>query len=122
MKHALEVYYGDDLIFNHDGKWLYPLFELEEFLKAHDYNPAELGVHDKIIGRAAALVEIHLGIRHIKAGMMSKLAEEILQKYDVEYSYEKLVDRIACATEDLLIEVDDPQKAYEFIKKRAKRN
>ena len=48
MEHTLEVFAGETLIFCSDGKWLYPLFELEDFLATERYEPATLMVKDKI--------------------------------------------------------------------------
>lgn len=120
MKHSLEVYAKDKLVFYHDGKWLYPLFELEQFLKSRDFSPSDLYAHDKIIGRAAALFLIKLGFRSLYAGVLSERGKEILDRYDVSYEYNALVDRIDCKTEDLLFNEFDPDKAYQILRKRAK--
>ena len=119
MVHALEAFSGETLIFHSDGKWLYPLFELENFLATTDYEPAHLVVKDKIVGRAAALLLIRLGVGYVIAGIMSRPGKEALEKYEVKYEYERLVDRIACRTEELLIDEYDPQKAYAMLKERA---
>jgi len=116
MNHTLEVFFEDDLIFHSDGKWLHPLFELEKFLKQKKYNPGFLIVKDKIVGRAAALVQLHLGIKSVKAGIMSELAKELFDYLQISYEYEKLVDRIQCRTEELLQHEYDPGKAYEMIR------
>ena len=119
MVHTLEAFSGEALIFHSDGKWLYPLFELENFLATTDYKPAHLVVKDKIVGRAAALLLIRLGVGYVIAGIMSRPGKEALEKYEVKYEYERLVDRIACRTEELLIDEYDPQKAYAMLKERA---
>jgi hypothetical protein len=116
MKHTLEVFFEDELVFHSEGKWLHPLFELEKFLKQKNYNPGFLIVKDKIIGRAAALLQLHLGIKSVKTGMMSKLAKELFDHFQINYEYEKLVDRIQCRTEELLQHEYDPNKAYEMIR------
>jgi hypothetical protein len=116
MKHTLEVYSDDELIFHSDGKWLHPLFELENFLIHQNFDPASLIVKDKIVGRAAALLQLHLGIKSVRAGLMSKLAKEVFDHFQINYEYEKLVERIQCRTEELLKSEYDPQKAYEMIK------
>ncbi len=115
MKHSLEVFFEDDLIFHSDGKWLHPLFELEQFLKQNNYDPGFLIVKDKIVGRAAALLQLYLGMKSVSAGMMSKLAKELFDHFQISYEYEKLVDRIQCRTEELLQHEYDPNKAYEMI-------
>jgi hypothetical protein len=117
MKHTLEVYSGDELIFFSDGKWLHPLFELEIFLMQQNYDPASLILADKIVGRAAALLQLNLGIKSIRAGLMSKLAKEVFDHFQIKYEYEKLVERIQCRTEELLKNEFDPNSAYLLIKK-----
>jgi len=120
MKHSLEVYSGDSLIFYSDSHWIYPLFEFEQFLQANDYDPAQLQVKDKIIGRAAALILIYLGIRHIKADLMSQLGKAVLDQFGIQNEHNHLVERIECATEELLKDQFDPVQAYDILRKRAK--
>jgi hypothetical protein len=117
MKHTLEVYSGDELIFFSDGKWLHPLFELEIFLMQQNYDPASLILEDKIVGRAAALLQLHLGIKSVRAILMSKLAKDVFDHFQIKYEYEKLVERIQCRTEELLKNEFDPNKAYLLVKK-----
>lgn len=119
--HALEVHAGETLIFYSDGKWLHPLLELECFLTENDYDPATLTVRDKIIGRAAALLLVRLGIRTVHAGMLSELGQEVLRHFDVAFDYEALVPRVACQTEILLGSELDPDKAHALILERAAR-
>ena len=116
MEHTLEVYLDGEVIFYSDGKWLHPLFELENFLMQQNYDPASLIIKDKIVGRAAALIEVYLGFKSVRAGMMSELAKEVLDHFQIDYAYEKLVDRIQCRTENLLENEYDPKKGYEWIK------
>ena len=121
MEHTLRVFSGETPVFCSDGKWLYPLFELENFLSTSDHDPAALTVRDKIVGRAAALLLIRLGIRDVRAGIMSKLGKEALEKYGVEYEHDILVDRIDCRTEEILVDEFDIEKAYAILKQRARR-
>ena len=119
MEHTLEVFSGETLVFYSDGKWLYPIFELERFLKTGGLDPTLLTVTDKIVGKAAALLLIRLGVGYVKAGLMSELGKEALERHGVKYEYGRLVDRIACRTEELLLRENDPEKAYTMLKKRA---
>jgi zinc transport system ATP-binding protein len=119
VNHSLEVYSGDDLVFFSDGTWIYPLFELEGFLADQPSRPETLLAVDKIVGKAAAMMLAHLGIGRIRAGMMSSLAEEFLQRRQIPFEYDELVDRILCRTEELLADVDDVEKAYSILKRRA---
>jgi hypothetical protein len=50
VTHSLEVFSGDELVFFSDGKWIYPLFELERFLVDHRGAPEALLAVDKIVG------------------------------------------------------------------------
>ena len=120
MEPSLEVFKKEKLIFQSFSKWLYPLFELEKFLDTSNYTRTNLIVCDKIVGRAAALILIYLGIRRIKAKILSEYARGALDKYKIEYEYESLVDRIGCRTEDLLRHELDPENAYKLILKKAK--
>ena len=119
MAHTLEVFSEGIIIFHSDDKWLYPLFELEQFLSTADYEPSSLIVKDKIIGRAAALLIIRLKIGCVKADIMSKLGKKALDKYCVINQCNNLVDRITCSTEEMLQNEYDPEGAYKMLRKRA---
>jgi len=116
MQHTLEVFSDDKLIFWSDGKWLHPLFELEEFLRQQNCDPSSLIIKDKIVGKAAALIHIYLGFKTVKAGLISELGKEIFDHFQIYYKYEKLVDRIQCRTEKMLKDEFDPEKAYQILK------
>jgi hypothetical protein len=108
-------------IFTSHGKWLYPLFELEAYLNDHAISPNDLVLQDKIIGKAAALLIHRLGFYTVKAGILSRPGEAVLQSHGIFYRYEQLVDRIHCQTEELLAGVTEHEAAYEMLKARAGR-
>ena len=118
---TLTVLHEETPIFTSFGKWLYPLFELEDFLADHPIEPENLLLQDKIIGRAAALLIHRPGFRTVHAGILSRLGETVLQRHGIVYTYEQLVDRIYCQTEELLAIVEDPEAAYQLVKARAGR-
>ena len=118
---TLTVLYEGSPIFTSHGKWLHPLFELEAYLAEHPIQPEDLILQDKIIGKAAALLIYRLGFRTVKAGILSRLGEAVLQRYGIAYTYEQLVDRIHCQTEELLATLEDPEEAYRLVKVRAGR-
>ena len=118
---TLTVFRNGTPIFTSNGKWLYPLFELEAYLADHPIEPAQLTLQDKIIGKAAALLIYRLRFRTVKAGVLSRLGEAVLQRHGIVYTYEQLVDRIHCQTEELLATVEDPEEAYRLVKIRAGR-
>jgi hypothetical protein len=118
---TLTVLHEGTPIFTSHGKWLHPLFALEDYLADHAFQPAHLILQDKIIGKAAALLIHRLGFCTVQAGVLSRLGEAVLQRYEIAYSYEQLVDRIHCQTEELLATVEDPEEAYQLVKVRAGR-
>ncbi len=120
MKHSLEVYLNEELIFFSDRHWLHPLFDLEAFLNKGDFPVEKLWVKDKIVGRAAALILVHLGIKKVHGQTMSRLACEVLDYYNVAFSYDQLIERIACQTEELLRTEWQAIKAYQLVKERIK--
>ena len=117
--HSLELKFQDTTIFTSNGKWLYPLFDLEEFLADNIYDPAKLTLYDKIIGKASALLIIRMGIKKVNGGIVSEPAESAFKAWDIEYSIENHVKLIACKTEELLKSISDPEEVYRIIKKRA---
>jgi hypothetical protein len=62
-----------------------------------------------------------MGFQTIKAGVLSRLGEAVLQRHGIAYTSEQLVDRIHCQTEELLATVEDPEEAYQLVKARAGR-
>jgi len=118
---TLTVLYEGSPIFTSHGKWLYPLFELEEYLAEHPIQSENLILQDKIIGKAAALLIHRLGFQTVKAGVLSRLGEVVFQRHGITYTSEQLVDRIHCQTEELLATVEDPDEAYRLVKVRAGR-
>jgi hypothetical protein len=108
-------------IFTSHGTWLHPLCELADYLAEHAFRPANLILQDKIIGKAAALLIHRLGVRTVKAGVLSRRGEAVLQRYKIAYSDEQLVARLHCQTEERLAQVEDPEAAYRRVKVRAGR-
>ena len=119
---TLELFHGRRRLFESRGRWLHPLFELEAFLAASPWPGPEqrrgLRVRDKIVGKAAALLLVRLGIGTVHAGLLSDLGDAVLKRSGVKVSCDELIPRIACRTEILLQEVDDPEEAYGIIRRR----
>src|SRR5215475_357762 len=91
---TLTVFHNGMPIFSSRGTWLHPLFELEAYLADHAFQPAHLILQDKIIGKAAALLIHRLGFQTVKAGVLSRLGEAVLQRHGIAYTSEQLVERI----------------------------
>lgn len=112
---------ADEVIFSSDGKWLHPLFELEDFLKEHEYNPAELFLEDKIIGRGAAVLIARLGIRKCHGRLVSRKAFLVTQREGLEISWDTLVDALECQTEIALTDEMTLEESYTELARRAGR-
>jgi hypothetical protein len=117
---SLEVRSGGVVVFTSSGKWLHPLLELEEYLDSRDLDRSGLSLRDKVIGKAAALLIVRLGIRDVHAGLLSRGGAEALLRHGVRVSCDELVERIACQTEDLLAGVTDPEEAHVLVVSRAR--
>jgi len=118
---TLEAWDGDRLVFASDGKWLYPLLELAARLAEGGVDPARLTVRDRVVGRAAALVLVYLGVRRVHAGILSEPGRDALAAHGVELTWDELVGRIVCRTEELLLHETDPAAAYRLVTARAAR-
>jgi hypothetical protein len=67
---TLTVFRNGTPIFTSFGKWLYPLFELEDYLAEHAFQPENLILQDKIIKKSAPmLAEIYNGPRKLDYGI-----------------------------------------------------
>ncbi len=118
MEHALEAYLNDRCIFYSDKNWLHPLFDFQRFLKREQIPRETILLKDAIIGRAAALLLIYLGIQHVYTPTLSRHGKEVLDYFDIDYTYETLVKEIGCQTERLLQGVWQPEEAYRIITDR----
>jgi hypothetical protein len=121
MRPSLELYQGSRLLFTSVAKWLHPLFELEDFLSGSALARDALSLRDRIVGKAAALLIVRLGIRRVQAGVLSRLGLEVFEAQGVKVAWEQLVERIACETESALAQVQDPEEAYALLRMRAGR-
>jgi Domain of unknown function (DUF1893) len=116
---SLQVFRGDERIFTHTGKWLHPLFALESFLADAGIPPGELRLRDRIIGKAAALLILRMGIRRVYGELMSDLGADYLVSRGAEIGWGTRVPLIACRTEELLETMEDPEAAYAELRRRA---
>lgn len=121
MEHSLIVSLDKQTIFTSDQHWLYPLFELEDFLKQSGINADRLFLRDKIAGKAAASLMVYLGIRRCHIELISERAIPVFRKNGIEFTYDTLVEQIQCRTEDLITDQMSIADTYLFLRKRAGR-
>ena len=120
-KPSLQVIVDEEVVFQSFGNWLYPIFDLEDHLRQTSLKMADAIVHDKVIGKAAALLLTRLNPAFIHGEVMSDLAINLLAQLNRKFSYNQRVARIDCKTEEILSDVNDPEIAYEILCKRANR-
>ena len=82
---------------------------------------------DKIVGKAAALLYAHMGVKEVYAEVMSKSAEQVLKAQNIMYSYgiiaEKIINRKGdgvCPMEDAVENISSPHEAVTAIKNKLK--
>lgn len=80
---------------------------------------------DKIVGKAQAMLCIKAGIAEVYAKVLSLNGKEILEKYNIPYSYETLTDQIInhkgddiCPMEKVVKDIDDIEEAYKALKEK----
>ena len=117
---TLSVYNNDTLIFSDKGRWLTPLFALEEFLQTYEGDRTNLAAHDTAAGKAAAILMVRMGIKRVHINLMSDLALTYYEENGVEASYDKKIEKLACQTEALLETLTDSDEMYRLLRMRAK--
>ncbi|MGN1399013.1 MAG: DUF1893 domain-containing protein [Erysipelotrichaceae bacterium] len=77
---------------------------------------------DKVVGKAAAIMHIMLKTEYLHCQIISSKAIEILDKYQMKYSYDQKVDYILnrtqsdmCPLEKATYDCTDCQKGYSII-------
>ncbi len=80
-------------------------------------------VADKVVGKAAALLFVHGGIKALYTQTISQPALDVLEQHNIPIQYDTLVLRIKnrvgdglCPMESRVWEIDDPLAAYEALK------
>jgi hypothetical protein len=118
---TLRLYSGDAVIFSSEKHWLHPLFDLEAFFRDSGQDPARTRLVDRITGRAAAFLVVRLGIRDLRTRVLSRRAIPVLERFGVHHQCDELIDKVLCATEDLLAETQDPEAAWVLLQERRAR-
>lgn len=119
---TLTVFSDSRIIFQSGKRWLHPLFELEEFLIDHPVDMSHTEVHDKVVGKAAAMLIAHLGAGSVHGEVMSELGRKVFVNAGIPHTYGTLVERIDCQTEEVLLEINDLNFAHQILVERAKRS
>lgn len=82
-------------------------------------------VADKVVGKAVALLFVKSKIANLYTKTLSKSAKQVLDKYNIPYTYDTLCDYIKnrkgdgrCPMESAVENTFDPEKAYEILKEK----
>jgi zinc transport system ATP-binding protein len=115
---TLCLFAGRERLFASERHWLHPLFDLEAYFAQSGQDPRQTRVVDRITGRAAAFLLARLGIPELHTLVLSRRAIPVLAQHGIRCRFREQVDRIACATEDLLAQTRDPAAAWAVLQER----
>ena len=97
---------------------------LLDFIDAGD-NFSGFSAADKIVGKAAALLYVKMGVKAVYGEVMGRAAVSVFEKFAVYYEYGELTDAIInragtglCPMEEAVAEIDEPEAAVAAIKSR----
>jgi len=117
---ALVVAYDDGAVKTYDEKGIQPLFK---HLESGNFKDAY--VFDKVTGKASALILVYGEAARLHTGILSKEAVPVLEKYNVKYSADTVVEYIInragddkCPMEKTVSDIDDPEEAYRVLKEK----
>lgn len=119
-EHALVVAYHDGTVKIYDDNGIKPLFK---HLETGNFKGAY--VFDKVTGKASSLILAYGGAENLYTGVLSKEAIPVLERHNIEYSADIIVDFIEnrdktdkCPMEKTVAGIDDPQEAYAVLKEK----
>lgn len=78
---------------------------------------------DRVVGRAAAFLYVLLGVKALHAGVISRPAIEVLERYGVALTFDQAVDAIRnragtgyCPMEQAVLHVSDPDSVPSILR------
>ncbi len=108
-------------MFSSGSRGIIPLIEAIDCLDREGLG--ELVTADRIVGRAAVLLNIHLGVSEVHAMLISAGAKDMLQKHGIVFRFREETDAIKtedgvifCPFERLVQGISDPEEAYVKVK------
>lgn len=98
-----------------------PLLQIAE--SGEDWNGAYAA--DKIVGKAAAMLYVLLGVKAVFAEVLSESAKEVFEQNKIEYAFEALTEKIInrqgtglCPMEQAVADVENPADAIRAINEK----
>lgn len=96
-------------------------------VKEDIYYFEDLEVADKAIGKASAMLLVLSKVKKVDTILISKAGKEILDKYNIPYTFEKTCEYIInrtgddmCPMEKMVKDIDDLDLAFEVLKAKQK--
>ena len=112
--HTLSLCKQGDIVVS-DGSGISPMMDYI----AQGRDLSGYSVADIIVGRAAAMLFIKAGIKEVYAQVLSLGGKEVLDKFNIPYSYGSLTDYIinrsgsgVCPMETAVADIEDAEEAY----------
>ncbi len=119
----LMVFRGDELVFSSSGRGIAPLIEAIDTIGRE--NLIGVTTVDRVVGKAAALLNLYMGAVEVHAGVISSGAKVLLSGHGVQYQFLEETDVVKakdgvvfCPFEKLVWDVSDPEEAYTLIRAR----
>jgi len=113
----LLVYSGGELVFSSYKNGIVPLMDAIDAIGGEGL--VDLVTADRIVGKAAVLLNIYLGAREVHAMLISTGAKELLSDRGIPFVFREETDAIKmrdgvifCPFERMVQGVSDPEEAY----------
>jgi len=117
----LMVFREGDIIFISSGRGVSPLLEVIEEIGVDQLRGVVTA--DRVVGKAAALLNIYMGASEVHAMVISEAAKKALENNGVGYEFWEETEAIKekdgvifCPFERLVQDIDDPAEAYGAIR------
>ena len=117
----LMVFREDELLFSSQGRGIAPLIEAIDTLGTENLRGGTTA--DRVVGKAAALLNLYMGAAEVHAGVISGGAMRLLSEHGVGYEFLEETDVVKakdgvvfCPFEKLVWDVSDPEEAYTLIR------
>ena len=117
----LMIFRDDTLVFESQGRGIAPLIEAIDTLGRE--NLRGVATADRVVGKAAALLNLYMGAVEVHAGVISSGAKALLSGHGVQYQFLEETDVVKakdgvvfCPFEKLVWDVSDPEEAHALIR------
>jgi len=119
----LLVFSGGKMVYSSDERGIMPLVDAIDVIGGEGLG--DLITADRIVGKAAALLNVYLGAREVHAMLISAGAKGLLLERGIPFEFREETDAIKmrdgvifCPFERMVQDVSDPEEAYSMMKER----